>query len=84
MENVKVYTMKLCPYCDRAKQLLTQRGIAFSEIVVLREDQAQWEALYKISGMRTMPQIFHGERLIGGYQQLAEQDQKDHLASIKS
>ncbi len=81
--KVKVYTMQNCPYCVRAKQLLTKRSIAFEEILVPEEDDAQWDALYKKSGMRTMPQIFNGDQLIGGFNDLAELDKKDELKSLK-
>ena len=81
---VVVYTMHYCPYCVRAKKLLTERGIAFKEILVEEDDDAQWEMLYQKSGMRTMPQIFFGDRLIGGYTDLAALDQKDQLASLLS
>lgn len=83
METVTVYTMEYCPYCLRAKQLLSQRGIAFKEISVPMDDDAQWDALYKRSGLKTMPQIFAGDRLIGGYTELAALDQKDSLSSLK-
>jgi glutaredoxin 3 len=81
--QVKVYTMEFCPYCVRAKQLLTQRGISFKEIRVEDDDEAQWDALYEVSGMKTMPQIFCGDQLIGGYTELAELDKKDGLQSLK-
>jgi glutaredoxin 3 len=82
-EKVKVYTMNYCPYCERAKALLTQRGVAYEEIRVAEDDDATWDALYKKSGMRTMPQIFAGERLIGGFTELAAEDARDRLASLK-
>ena len=81
-EKVVVYTMNYCPYCLRAKQLLTQRGVPYTEVLVPEEDDAQWDALYQRSGMRTMPQIFNGDQLIGGYTELAAQDQKDQLKSL--
>lgn len=83
MGKVKVYTMKYCPYCIRAKELLKQRGILFTEIEVNEDDDEQWEALYQVSKLRTMPQIFNGEQLIGGYSELALLDQKDKLTSLK-
>ena len=82
-QSVTVYTMARCPFCERAKALLKQRGIAFVEKLVPMDDDAQWDALYKRSGMRTMPQIFAGDRLIGGYSELAEQDGKDQLQSLR-
>lgn len=81
-EQVVVYTMKNCPYCVRAKQLLTQRGVPYTEVLVPEEDDAKWEELYQRSGMRTMPQIFNGTQLIGGYTDLAALDQKDQLKSL--
>ena len=83
MANVTLYTMNYCPFCERAKSLFKQKGISFKEILLEEEDDAAWDALYKKSGMKTMPQIFDGERLIGGYNQLAELDAKDGLSSLK-
>jgi glutaredoxin 3 len=82
-KKVEVYTMQYCPYCARAKQLLTQKGIAFKESLVPEDDDAQWDELFKKSGMRTMPQIYCDGKLIGGYNELAALDQKDGLQSLK-
>lgn len=82
--SVVVYTMAFCPYCERAKALLKQRGIPYQEKLVPMDDDAQWDALYQRSGMRTMPQIFAGDRLIGGYTELAELDRQDALKSLRS
>lgn len=84
MKKVTVYTMESCPYCLRAKDLLKRRGIPFEEILVPMDDDAQWDALFKRSGMQTMPQIFAGDHLIGGYTDLAELDSKDSLVSLKN
>ena len=81
--SVRVYTMDYCPYCERAKALLKQRGIAFEEIRVDSDDDAQWEELHRRSGMRTMPQIYRDDQLVGGFQELSALDQKDQLSSLK-
>jgi glutaredoxin 3 len=81
--EITVYTMQSCPYCVRAKELLKRRQIPFKEVLVPMDDDDQWEALEKRSGLKTMPQIFAGDRLIGGYSELSEQDGKDQLASLK-
>ncbi len=81
--NVTVYTMDFCPYCERAKGLLKERGIPYDEVKVPMDDDAQWAALEKKTGLKTMPQILHGERIIGGYTDLAAIDQRDRLASLK-
>lgn len=80
---VTVYTMNFCPYCKRAKELLGSRGIPFQEKLIPDDDEAQWDELERRSGMKTMPQIFNGDKLIGGYTELAELDRKDKLASLK-
>jgi len=83
MSDVIVYTMKTCPYCERAKALLKQRGVPYKEILVPMEDDATWEMLEKKTGMKTMPQILNGETLIGGFSDLAALDQKDLLKSLQ-
>lgn len=85
MSSVKVhlYSMKVCPYCIRAKQLLTKRGIQFTETVVSEDDADAWEKLEARSGMKTVPQIYHGDRLIGGFTDLAALDAKDQLTSMR-
>lgn len=81
--EVVVYTMASCPYCTAAKSLLDQRGIPYKEILVANDDDQTWDDLLKRSGMRTMPQIYHGEAVIGGFQELSELDKKDNLSSLK-
>ncbi len=83
MAKVTVYTMDYCPYCERAKSLLQRKGISFEEIRLSEEDEASWDALEKRSGMKTMPQIFADERLIGGYTELAALDTRDGLQSLR-
>ncbi len=84
MSELVIYTMNHCPYCERAKALLRQRGITYREIHVSEDDDAQWEMLHQRSGMRTMPQIFLGEKLLGGYTDLAALDSQDQLTSLRA
>lgn len=81
--KVTIYTMESCPYCLQAKDLMKRRGVEFKEILVPLDDEAQWDELEKRSGMKTMPQIFVDDRLVGGYQDLSILDQKDQLNSLK-
>jgi glutaredoxin 3 len=83
MAKITVYTAENCPYCIKAKNLLKDRGIAFSEVLIGWDDDAQWDALFVKSKMKTVPQIFNGDALIGGYTELAALDQKDQLGSLK-
>jgi len=83
MKEVVVYTMRYCPFCERAKALLKQRSIAFKEVLLEMDDEKKWDELEVRSGMKTMPQIFVGDQLIGGFNELSDQDQKDQLKSFR-
>lgn len=83
MIKIIVYTSENCPYCLKAKRLLADRGVAFTENKIGWDDDAQWDALFAKSKMKTVPQIFNGDALIGGYTELAALDEKDQLASLR-
>lgn len=70
MKKVVVYTKQSCPFCVRAKALLTQKGVPFTEHN-LEGKQAELDALKQRTGWKTVPQIFIGEELIGGFSELA-------------
>lgn len=82
MEKVTIYTFDQCPYCVRAKDLLKKRGIEYQEIRVDRDDEQRRNSLFQLSQMKTMPQIFIKERLIGGYSDLVALDELDELSSL--
>lgn len=67
---VTLYTTSACPYCHAAKALLDQKGIAFREIDV--SDDAEFDALIRRTGWKTVPQIFIDEKMIGGFRELVE------------
>ncbi len=81
--EITIYCMEYCPYCQRAKRLLTERGVEFREIMVDEGNDALWDELYARSGMKTLPQIYHGDRCIGGFTELSELDGQDGLESLK-
>jgi glutaredoxin 3 len=75
---VTLYVSDWCPYCERAKGLLTQKRVAFSEINV--EDDAKLrEEMIARSSQRTVPQIFIGDRHVGGCDDLFELDRSGEL-----
>lgn len=79
--NVKLYTKKNCAYCVRAKALLTKKKVAFEEIDVESDDALRtW--LVEKSGQRTMPQIFVGDRSLGGFTDIEALDQRGQLDAI--
>jgi glutaredoxin 3 len=84
MKKVKVYSMLNCPFCVKAKALLTQRGVTFETIMIDDWSDAEWDNFAKQSGMKTLPQVYVDEKLVGGYSQLADVDAKDQLASFKA
>jgi glutaredoxin 3 len=61
-----------CPFCTRAKYLLTQKGVEFIELDVDRSPDRRNEMLGRANGRYTVPQIFIDDRHIGGSDDLAE------------
>jgi glutaredoxin 3 len=79
--KVTVYTTTYCPYCVRAKALLTRKGVAFEEIPVDGKDELRaW--LVEQSGQMTVPQVFAGERSLGGFSDLDALDRAGELDPI--
>lgn len=66
MKPVEIYTTPICGYCAMAKRLLTQKGVAFTEIDVMRDPAKRQEMTQRSKGGRTVPQIFIGGEPIGG------------------
>ena len=81
MPKVQVYTTNYCPYCVRAKALLTKKGVAFEEIDI-GDDDARWAWLEKASGQQTVPQIFVDGRPLGGFSDIDALDRKGQLDPI--
>ncbi len=66
MKPVEIYTTPICPYCFRAKRLLDEKGIDYTEINVMGDASAKSTMLERANGQRTVPQIFIGEVHVGG------------------
>jgi glutaredoxin 3 len=69
MKAVRMYTTRICPFCVMAKRLLQQKGAEIEEIRV-DESPEQRDTMMRISGRRTVPQIFIGDTHVGGYDDL--------------
>lgn len=78
MAKVLIYTKSYCPYCDRAKALLNDKGVQFEEIF-LDDKPEEYDTLKKRTGMMTVPQIFINDQLVGGYTDLAALDREGKL-----
>jgi len=81
MNQVTIYTTRQCPYCLMAKRLLSARGVTPFEIGIDGDDERRSEMLER-SGRRSVPQIFIGERHVGGYDDLAALDHAGELRAL--
>ncbi len=70
MKPIRIYTTPMCPYCVRAKSLLTKKGAAYDEIDVMMDMEARQEMEQNTGGARTVPQIFIGDTHVGGCDEL--------------
>lgn len=78
MANVVIYSKNYCPYCDRAKALLNAKNVKFEE----RNIDGNAEEIKKLmtkTGMRTFPQIFINDQLIGGFDDMNALDKDGKL-----
>jgi len=78
---VTVYTSGFCGYCMRVLDLLQRRGIEYTEISVEDSPGLRDELVAK-SGRRSLPQIYLGERYLGGAEELAAMDRSGELGRL--
>lgn len=79
MAKVEIYTKFLCPYCTRAKALLTAKGTVFEEHDISMGGPLRAEMLERAGGRNTVPQVFIDGRHIGGSDDLAALDRAGKL-----
>ena len=79
MVEVTVYTTATCPYCHAAKALLERKKVPFHEIDVTGNATERMRLVERTGGRRTVPQIFIGDRSIGGYDELSQLEQSGRL-----
>jgi len=81
--KIDIYTSEFCPFCDRAKRLLRQKGVEFQEHLLdhLTDEELRIE-MAKLSGQRTVPQIVIGGNAIGGWSELSELDRTGQLDAL--
>jgi glutaredoxin 3 len=79
--QVTVYVTGYCPYCTRAKSLLSSKNVSFHEVnVETRPELRHW--LIESSRQRTVPQIYVNGQPLGGYTELAALDRKGELDAL--
>jgi glutaredoxin 3 len=80
--KVEIYTTSYCPFCIRAKSLLKNKGIAFSEIDVSDDDGMREKMIELSGGRRTVPEIFINGKIVGGYEELSALDAAGELDAM--
>jgi glutaredoxin 3 len=84
MPKITVYTKPFCPYCSRALGLLAAKGAEVDEIEAAFDPDLRKEMLARSNGRTTYPQIFIGERHIGGCDELVALDRAGQLDPLLS
>jgi len=83
MPHIEVYSTPNCPFCVSAKALLKSKNLNFHEIDV-SEDIDNLQKMIKLSGLRTVPQIFINNQSIGGYEELSKMNADGALPHLES
>lgn len=82
MPPVTIYTKGWCPYCSAAKDLLREKGVAFNEIEVTGREAERAEMMKRSGGRTSVPQIFIGDRHVGGCDDLYGLDRRGELDAL--
>ena len=82
MADIDIYTIRHCPYCQDAKELLKRKGVVFHEIDASREREICKKMIERANGRSTFPQIFIGEKHIGGCDDLHDLDAMGELDGL--
>ncbi|MFM8556407.1 MAG: glutaredoxin 3 [Betaproteobacteria bacterium] len=80
--RIQMYTTAVCPYCVRAEQLLRQRGVTDIEKIRIDLEPERKDEMIARTGRRTVPQIFIGDRHIGGCDDLYAVDRAGELTPL--
>lgn len=82
MPKVTMYTTGFCPYCKMAENLLRSKGIQDIEKIRIDLEPVQRTEMMDKTGRRTVPQIYIGERHVGGYDDLTQLDREGELTAL--
>jgi glutaredoxin 3 len=80
--KVEIYTWRTCPFCIRAKHLLNQKGIDFTEYSIDGDEAARTQMSQRAKGRRSLPQIFINDRHIGGCDDIHDLDAEGGLDAL--
>lgn len=79
--KVTIYGTDSCGYCTAARTLLKKKGVDYDEVLVSRDDDTRQE-MERLSGRRTVPQIFINDQPIGGFDELYRLDKNGELDKL--
>ncbi|MEP0190950.1 MAG: glutaredoxin 3 [Erythrobacter sp.] len=82
--KIDIYTKFACPFCVRAKQLLSNKGAEFNEFDISAGGEKREEMLSRAPAARTVPQIFIGDLHVGGSDDLAALEATGKLDALLS
>jgi glutaredoxin 3 len=82
MAKVLMYSTGVCPFCVMAERLLRAKGVQEIEKIRVDLEPARRAEMVERTGRRTVPQIYVGERHVGGYDDLAALDRAGGLDSL--
>ena len=80
--TVEIYTWQMCPYCIRAKQLLEDKGIAYTEYKIDGDNAARTKMAARANGRRSLPQIFIDDIHVGGCDDIHSLEREGKLDSL--
>ena len=80
--EIEIYTWQFCPFCIRAKYLLQQKGVKFTEYSIDGDEEARRKMSERAGGLRTVPQIFINGKSIGGCDALYELEGNNELNDL--
>lgn len=84
MSKVEIYTKGYCPYCQRAKSLLEEKGVQYTEFPIDEKPELRGEMIKRAKGGSTVPQIFISGQHIGGCDDMFALENKNKLNKLLS
>lgn len=82
MPKVTMYTTGFCPYCKMAESLLLAKGVQEIEKIRVDLEPVRRAEMMEKTGRRTVPQIYIGERHVGGFDDLSSLDRQGELTAL--
>jgi glutaredoxin 3 len=82
MAAIDIYTIRYCPYCFDAKELLAKKGVSFREFDASGNSDVRQEMIQRANGRSTYPQIFIGGAHIGGCDDLYALEEAGKLDAL--